>query len=396
MNASLLTPRQVERNQTRPWPFRPKPMDGELLSSFISRLSAGFFMRPITFLNSIMGSRKNLLAQDLDNFGPDKLLQRLSNGCQIDVTTLRACTLASFQGLVNVNHNKRGRNPWVLPTTVDNNVRLRPGLQFCPLCLRDEKPYFRKIWRLGFVSTCTAHGISLRDRCPHCLEPIRPLEVVEPWQCSSCSKDIRVMTAAASTELLTWQRRSESALSLGWIRLGDEYVASTIWFAIMRQIAALLVNGPKSAAFRLSTADLYGGDDVPFPKPTERQPFEFLEVEDRCRLFTQVARLTEGWPHRFVQAASDAGLHRSHAIKDMPYVPFAYESVLRLYLDATPYCATDHEVAAAAAWLRRTKGAAYYRDLKAICGESRKSIYLHMDYQRKQARPSVWHERVKG
>ena len=94
--------------------------------------------------------------------------------------------------------------------------------------------------------------------------------------------------------------------------------------------------------------------------------------------------------------AWDAGIRRSHAIKDMAFVPFAYESELRAYLDATPYYATEGEVAAAAAWLRRTKGAAYYRDLKALCGESRKAIYRHMDYQRKQSKPSVWLERSQG
>lgn len=156
-----------------------------------------------------------------------------------------------------------------------------------------------------------------------------------------------------------------------------------------------MVNGPRSANFRSATAKLYGGDDSAYPKPTKRQPFEYLEVADRLRLFTQVAKLMEGWPHRFVQAAWDAGIRRSHAIKDMAFVPFIYESELRAYLDATPYYASDGEVAAAAAWLRRTKGAAYYRDLKELCGESRKAIYRHMDYQRKQSKPSIWLERSR-
>lgn len=395
MNEAFLLPRHVERATAKPWPFRPKPLNGELLSSFIARLAQGLGMRPITFLNSIMGSRKNLLAQDLDNFAPVKLATRLSQGCDVEEKALLNCTLVTFQGALSHNHNKRGRNPWVLPTTIDNNARLRPGLQFCPTCLSDEKPHFRKVWRLAFVTACSRHGMRLRDRCPHCFQPIRPLEAAAPWQCTQCDGDVRVLTATVTHTVLAWQMRAEAAAEMGWVQLGDDFVPSPIWFAVTRQIAALLVNGPKAADFRSAAASLYGGDDSAYPKPTKRQPVEYLEVQDRLRLFAQVARLMQNWPHRFVQAAWDAGIRRSHAIKDMAFAPYAYESVLRAYLDAAPYCATDGEVAAAAAWLRRRSGAAYYRELKALCGESRKAIYRHMDYQRRQPKPSVWRERTR-
>lgn len=342
-----------------------------------------------------MGSRKNLLAQDLDNFAPANLVKRLAIGCGIDEEALTGCTFVSFKGAINHNHNKRGRNPWILPTTIDNNARLRPGLQFCPLCLADDKPYFKMTSRLAFVTACTRHGVRLRDRCPHCSEPIRPLQASSLWLCSRCDRDVRVETEAVAHRTLAWQQKAEAAAKTGYIQLGGEFVPSATWFAIARQIAALMVNGPKSANFRSATAKLYGGDSSSFEKPTKRQPFEYLEVADRLRLFTQIAKLMEGWPHRFVQAAWDAGIRRSHATKDMAFVPLIYEIELRAYLDATPYFANDREVAAAAAWLRREKGAAYYRDLKELCGESRKVIYSHMDYQRKQSKPSIWLERSR-
>lgn len=396
MSLAVISPRQAHRSEFGRWPYRPRPIPNELLSSYIGRLSRGLGMKPISFLNSVMGSRKNLLAQDLDNFAPLNLLQQLAIGSQVDIESLQACTLGSYQGALNINHNKRGRNPWVLPTTIDNNVRHRPGLQFCPMCLLEDRPHFRKPWRLGFVTACTTHGTMLRDRCPHCHELVRPLQSSEAWRCFSCDESLRVETVTAPAQLLTWQKGAEQALENGWAKLGDQFISSTTWFIIMRQVATLLVNGPKAEGLRKTTVQLYGGTDDPFPKPTERQPFEFLEVADRLRLFTQVAKLTKDWPHRFVQASFDAGLCKSHAIKDMPYVPFAFDAMLRTYLDATPYHASDAEVAAVASWLRKTKGAAYYRDLKAICGESRRAIYRHMDYQRQQKHPSVWHERIQG
>lgn len=395
MTENALGPREAEMRDVKPWPFRPTPLDGELLSSFISRLAHGHGMKPVTFLNSIMGSRKNYLAQDLDNFAPPHLANRLALGCEIDPKAIRDCTLFSFEGNLNLHYNKQGRNPWILPVSADNNARLRPGLQFCPACIGEHIPVHRLLWRLAFVTCCTVHGLQLRDRCPWCSKPIRPLEMSTTWQCYSCNSDMRVMTPSAPFGLLAWQARAERALANGWIRLGDDYVASPIWFMIARQIGGLLINGQKASSLRSAAAQLCNGSDQASSKLTKRQPLEYIEINDRHRLFAQVAALMEGWPHRFVQAAWISGIRRSHAIKDMPYVPFVFDEVLRGYLDASPYHATEGEVAAAAAWLRRTRGSAHYRDLKKLCGESRIAIYRHMDYERTQKRPSVWLQRSK-
>lgn len=72
-----------------------------------------------------------------------------------------------------------------------------------------------------------------------------------------------------------------------------------------------------------------------------------------------------------------------HAIKDMAETPFALDQVLRTHLDGTRYKPTPEEVAAAARWLRRTKGYASYPDLKAPCGESRLALYTYMGYHRR-------------
>ena len=196
--------------------------------------------------------------------------------------------------------------------------------------------------------------------------------------------------SVARHDHIAWQQTLETGLTRGWIPLADDHLYSHIVFAIVRQVAALLVNGRYAPVLRQVVSREWGGDPAAYSKPTARQPFEYMDVADRHRLFDMVERVMRGWPHRFVHACLEAGMHRSHAIKDMPNPPFAYELVMRAYLDATPYKASEPEVAAAAAWLRRTKGIATYRDLRAICGESRAAIYRHMDYQRRQAVPSRW------
>lgn len=392
MPVETLLPKRPPRPVIRPWPFQPRPLPDELLSSYLCRLAVGMDLKPITFLNTVFGSAKNLLAQDLDNFAPARIVERVALGTLRDPEEIAACTLRAYTGTLLTTHNPRGRNPWLLPTTIDNNVRRRTGLQYCPACLAsDPKPHYRRRWRLAFVTSCTTHGALLRDRCPHCQAPVHQHVGASAAHCFKCGNGLcEPSPPVARHDHVAWQHDLEVGLDRGWIRLGDQHLRSHVVFAIVRQVAALLVNGRHAPALRQVAARDWGGDPAPYPKPTARQPFEYLDVADRHRLFDMVERLMRGWPHRFVHSCLEAGMHRSHAIKDMPCPPFAYEKVMRAYLDATPYHATEPEVAAAAAWLRRTTGRATYRDLRAICGESRAAIYRHMDYERQQAVPSRW------
>ena len=387
----MLLPAQPWKT-VRPWPYQPRPLTDELLSSYLVRLALGMDLKPITFLNTVWGSARNLLAQDLDNFVPQRVAARIEAGAGVCPDELQSMALSSYAGTLLTSHNPRGRNPWLLPITIDNNRRHRPGLQFCPICLAtDSAPYFRKRWRVGFVTSCTIHGVLLRDRCAACDAPVHQHSAPSPGNCSACGCNLAVPTASvARYDHIGWQAHLEAGLDRGWIMLGDEPTRAHVVFAIVRQVAALLVNGKRAHRFREEAARAWGGDPSPYAKPTARQPIEYLDVAERHRLFDMVERLMQGWPHRFVHACHEANVHRSHAIKDMTDPPFAYEEVMRAYMDRTPYYSSEPEVAAAAAWLRRTRGRATYRDLKSICGESRWAIYRHMDYERRQSAPSRW------
>lgn len=391
-------PQRFKEINPKPWPYRPQPLPDELISSYLWRLSNGMMFSPSSFLSIIFGTRKNLLAQDLDNYTPDHIFQRVAFGTQINIDDLARHSLRAYVGTLHLSGFPTGRRPWILPVSVNNNDRQRPGLQYCPSCLtEDSKPYFRRIWRLAFVTCCTRHGTLLIDRCPQCHRTIQLHKTAPSIQCYHCDHPLKAnTTAVVNSRHIAWQKRLETWLEHGWAKLGDDYIYSHFAFAIVRQIATLLVNGKFAPALRQATSLNWGGDPTPFDKPTRRQPFEYLSVSERHRLFELVEHLMQGWPSCFVHACLDAKLTRCQAIRDMTNPPFMYEQVMRSYLDRTPYFAQDAEVAAAAAWLRRTKGAATYNDLRAICGESRAAIYRHMDYVRPPAKPSQWRARSRS
>jgi len=67
--------------------------------------------------------------------------------------------------------------------------RTRNGLRYCPECLKtDSIPYYRKSWRLGYVSFCPIHNCLLENDCPSCKSPLFPYRLKWDQNISVCYK----------------------------------------------------------------------------------------------------------------------------------------------------------------------------------------------------------------
>ncbi|NGX49481.1 MAG: hypothetical protein K940chlam5_01079 [Candidatus Anoxychlamydiales bacterium] len=69
------------------------------------------------------------------------------------------------------------------------------GLRYYPLCLKqDNQPYFRKRWRLRYISFCFKHNCYLEERCPKCNGLIKSYTL--RWgafnikHCNKCTADL--------------------------------------------------------------------------------------------------------------------------------------------------------------------------------------------------------------
>jgi TniQ len=123
MPVEMLLPARRPRPSVPQWPHRPRPLTDELLTSYISRLALGMDMKPITFLNAVFGSAKNLLAQDLDNFAPTRIVDRIAHGVGRDTRVIADCTLASYAGTLLIRHN---------PCPMRTVSTSTPGLRLLP------------------------------------------------------------------------------------------------------------------------------------------------------------------------------------------------------------------------------------------------------------------------
>jgi len=151
------------------WPIRYKPLDDELLSCWLVRLSHGHGLKVQTFCNLLFGNRLQVWNRDIDRLAPSWLLDELIARTGTMRNRAELTTLRVFEGVLYPHFKESGNLAWVLAAQVYHRQRMGYAQQFCARCLsEDEVPYFRKTWRVALKTVCIRHQCMLWDRCPKC------------------------------------------------------------------------------------------------------------------------------------------------------------------------------------------------------------------------------------
>jgi hypothetical protein len=156
------------------WPFRPKPHEDELLTSWITRLAIGHGLKLSTFL-TIVGTGVNTATLDW----------------AADPTFLRLLAERTGQSAVDLERLGLRLGNMAEDLLYRNAAGL--AVQYCPACL-SEAAYFRRSWRFCFIRFCAPHRAALADSCSQCGVSIR-LEELDPAfgklsACRNCMYDL--------------------------------------------------------------------------------------------------------------------------------------------------------------------------------------------------------------
>lgn len=129
---------------------------------------------PLSFSSAIWGSWR-VWTIDRDRRLSTQRLKQLIDSIEIDFEKLESMFLfTTLQQTISKPLPKSGSWPWLIPYGIRNRTNLI-GLNYCPRCfLSDEVPYFRKSWRLSWVTSCTKHKRRLINKCQVCHNPIQP------------------------------------------------------------------------------------------------------------------------------------------------------------------------------------------------------------------------------
>ena len=322
------------------WTRQLPPLPGELLSSCLARNAHAHGSSAYRFLN-LLWQDDPVWNRDFDrdpgSFGrigrrpgiPDWLDDiALRIGVSRDV--VEAATLAGYRTRLAGSRRMGGDTSLLLSAGIHHRTRTRHALQFCPDCLEQGTPHFRKEWRLAFSVVCLKHGKPLAEGCGRCGAPVAPHRSFTGMLtgCHACGGDITKGNFHTTSAPVPLQAR---ALQDALLRaLPDGGTASYgPWpgrevFDAVRCLLAVSAPSPVSTRLRRSL----GLGEAPLTGK-ERLRFEQCRHGTRATWLETVAMWMSDWPNAFHIGARAAGLTRRSFARAIPS-PAVAEEVRRL------------------------------------------------------------------
>lgn len=317
-------------------PVRPRPYDGELFTSWLMRLAHANVQR-LPFFTRMLTGDANFWVHDADRHLRPDVVEQLAAATGVTPEGVEALSLRAFEGRLFPGFQPRSLPRWVLPLYKKGYLRERPGLVYCPHCLR-EKLYLRLHWRLSFMTACPEHGCELLDACPRCQAPYAPqrndLGFGQDWSvqpeppfgyCAVCEADLRdAITRPAAPPLVTLQARLLGALRCGVMPWSPGHEVPAIeGFDVLHQLLAVVVQGDMEVYLTRTC----GHEALQAPPERRNRTFEDHALPDRRRLMQRVADLIEDWPHRLIRACETARVYKRPLMVNFAAAPAWYVAV---------------------------------------------------------------------
>lgn len=318
------------------WPAHPKPQQDELFSCWLARTALSNAPTAHRFCQSIWPNQQ-VWTRDIDVCNNISLIPTLSARTGVPARDIYSMCLQFYEGTVVERLHVNTPTNWVLPTGVYHRIRTRYGLQWCPICLREDPvPYFRRQWRMAFCSCCPKHGILLADRCHKCRSPAVPFRS-GITTCYKCASDLRdhppcpaLAEAIIAEDLLTKRAVDGRTLLPGY-----QPIFPISFFDIWHRLLSLVASGKRSTALRASIAKRFGGDPAPV-KFDGKHEIELLPPSERNRLMDLTCRLWPGWPFRLIAVALESRNWASYILRDMHPVRYHLWEPMRHFLAGSP------------------------------------------------------------
>jgi hypothetical protein len=222
------------------WLHHPHPVDGECLSSWLSRLAASFSLQPQELLEHYLGSG-GLTPDDLDIAPAAQLLVELHDRTGVELERLTQMTAAGLPLWRMPAGSKSEVKSVLLPPTIPIDV-IQPGSspwvgrpllhRRCPACLAEnpgaEVPL---AWRLPIVLTCEVHRCALVWGTPN-----------QRWGTFHQARSQHV--APSDDAVLLQDARTYTALGLNELAMQNGTLAATTWFSFFYRVLDELISVP--------------------------------------------------------------------------------------------------------------------------------------------------------
>lgn len=325
------------------WPIRYKPLPDELLSCWLVRLAHGHGLKVQTFCNLIFGNRLQVWNRDIDRLGPDWLVNELSTRTGTPLEIAYGTTLRAYEGWLYPRFKASGALQWIQTLKMYHRKHEGFGLQYCPLCLREEpEPYFRRSWRVAFNTVCVQHQCMLRDRCPNCgagvafhRRDMGHADAVSTDSLAGCHQCGFDLSEAGAESIISYDNQASDWLAklCGQLILGSsiQSVLGLDSFGVMRQLVMLLTSQYPTVRLHALVCDQLGVPEMQMTKG--RIAIETRPLHERHHLNQLVAWLMVDLEPRLRMAWRAKAVRYNYLSKDFESAPEWYLKIVGDFAD---------------------------------------------------------------
>lgn len=314
------------RNRSPPfmamWLIHPQRRDGEVFSSWILRTASELQKSPGSLIE-VLSSRRIGWARDIDRFPRPAVIRAFAEGVGVSEAAVTDATFLMWDiALGNLTDRSRsgGNARWHLRyARLPDKPGGSCGMQYCPECLSNSTPYFRKSWRESFVTVCETHATVLRDTCPKCGSRAfyrgtlnasqATISSAQVMTCLNCSADLRPSARSprpANPAVLALQCRLVAGLDSLEIFLGTGRVNASTVFELMEQIIYALWRAPYALEFRAILART-ANISLPAIPSGPKYSFDLAPSDYRLAFIEAISYLLSDWPNNFTNFHREAG-----------------------------------------------------------------------------------------
>ena len=345
-------------------PIHPHPKKDELLSSWLVRLAIENRFNVHTFYTQVLNCLFNIWNRDIDRLDITLLVDRLCQYTLIESGEIAKLSLAFYEGLIYEKCQPLGHSRWILPLGIYHRKWLRAGLQFCPMCLKlDPEPYFRKKWRLSFMTLCEKHGCYLESQCPKCHSPIcfhrlaignrrtsflPPSSLISCFHCGADLGETPLHYPPSRFSLFVSYHRNflQTFIFPYWLIRNTELSMSLSFYnGLWILISAIL--GRRG---RLTRQKVFEQTNINLNKMTngKKMGFDYLSNRERFEVLSIAFWILEQWPEKFIELCSGTALSKSSFCDYREKIPFWLQTIVNSELDKSHYILSTQEVIVAA------------------------------------------------